>query len=529
MNSYYLSSIQDDVYRATLKRFDDNNIVFRIWAKDSAIFSGADEGKWLDWLQEPELIRASLPQLRARAEALQARGFTSIVLLGMGGSSVSPIMFKEILAPSENFFVLDTTHPDAIFKLTQQIKLEKTLFIVASKSGSTLEPLVLYRHFYEALVAAHVDDPFSHFIAITDPVTYLEKEASEHGFLPGAFGKSGIGGRFSGLSVFGIMPALLMNIDVQRLLDATVAMVHESGPTISAKEIEGLRLAAFLLMGLSEQRYQLAIHLDDRLIAVGYWLEQLIAESLGKHNFGIVPLVGTHRVSHRDDTMNLFIGLNHDELKNNAAQKQPSFCIHLDDLHDLGSLMFSCQLAIACVGAGLKINPFDQPDVENSKKHTREILANMSANPLQTTRIKKSLPPISQEIAKIKPGDFGALLCFIDESPRHHQLLIQLKDSFEEKTSVPFLIQYGPRYLHSTGQLFKGGYNRGHFFVITGPYHHDYVSNHNELMFSMIHFGQALGDIAALQEAHRHVVHYHFTDIEHDIATLAKQIADNKE
>lgn len=494
-----LQSIQ-----ALLAKLDDDHGNFRLWAKDASIFTGTDEAAWLDWLTEPKDLLATVSSLKTLHDKIRAQ-FSSVVLLGMGGSSLSARVFQQILAPtSTQFLVLDTIHPDTLENIERSIDLTKTLFIVASKSGSTLEPNLLYEHFRDRLINASVADPFRHFMAITDPVTSLEQESVENGFLPGAFGKPGIGGRYSGLSVFGIVPAIFMGIDVERLLNETVLMAKALGPSVQAHDNGAATLAAFLVANLAKSN-QVFIHLPAELCSLGSWLEQLIAESLGKDGKGIVPVVTGQQFSNQAlESSHVVISFKDDT---KAEFPAPHFHVMLTDKYEIGAVMFGFQMAVAILGSIIKVNPFNQPDVESSKKRTKEIIDQLAKGQNTDDALAVSSLEITQFIAAIQPGDYVAILSFLDETNDNGELLAALKTALEQKTSAPTLVQTGPRYLHSTGQLFKGGKNNGHFLVITGPYESDLLSSRDNLTFAAIHYSQALGDILALKECGRRVLH----------------------
>ncbi len=515
--------------RKVLDDIDANNTIFRLWAKDATLFSGTNEGDFLDWLKEPESLLHNLDPLYDLRDAIIARGFSSMVLLGMGGSSLSPLMFKRVFQATYPFYVLDTIHPSAIARLSVSINLTETLFIVSSKSGTTLEPLLLYRYFLAKLGEQASDDPFSHFMAITDPHTALEKEAHQSGFLHGPFGKPGIGGRFSGLSAFGIMPAILMGIDVERLLLSARSMANDCGPSIGAQDNPAAELAAFLLASLKDGQDQILIHLSPTLKSFGLWLEQLIAESLGKNGFGLVPIIFDSDAEITNRT-HIYIVYG-DETKSLCLTKDsPRIVMELNDRYDLGGLMYLFQMAVALIASVVKINPFDQPNVERSKQLTKEVLQALEHGDKLTPKPVRSFShgsfsgDVEQFIAALKPNHYCALLAFLDDTDENSLALLRLRSAVQEKTKVPVMLEFGPRYLHSTGQLFKGGADNGHFLVVTGPYPHDMPSAHNGLWFSDVHLGQALGDIRAMKESGRSVLHVHLADVHVGLDNLCKRI-----
>lgn len=528
------------LFSDTLARFDQDHIIFRLWAKDSSIFTGHDEASMLDWLNEPAEIQISLPALKAIKNDISSHNFSATVLLGMGGSSLSPKVFQAMLAPesTESFYVLDTIHPDAIARLSRGIDLKKTLFIVASKSGSTLEPNLLYRYFLSRLIEEGAQDPYQHFMAITDPVTSLEQESMENGFLKGPFGKPGIGGRYSGLSPFGILPAWLMGIDVERLLKNAVAMEHATGPSVLAQHNPAGPLGAFLATCVAHAKDQLLIHLSPALASFGMWLEQLIAESLGKNGTGIVPIIAD-----ADDdspsiaSAHIVIGLASElsampALKRDHEKDAAIFRITINDEYEVGALMFRFQMAVALTASVLKINPFNQPDVEKSKLRAKEIIAKImngiapieEAPPFDLGNLE-IFGDLAGFFAHVGRTDYCAVLSYLDETWDHVLKLKTLKSAIAQKTQSATMLQTGPRYLHSTGQLFKGGKNNGHFLVITGPYAEDRPSGMGVLSLGDVHLSQALGDILALRESGRRVLHIRLKDITFGLHDLIKVIS----
>ena len=450
--------------------------------------------------------------------------FKHIVLMGMGGSSNGPRVFQAILAPhSHNFHIIDTIHPTAIKKLEDKLDLAQTLFIVASKSGSTLEPHLLYEYFFGKLKALGLSEPARHFMAITDPTTLLEQESQEQGFLPGPFGNPLIGGRYSALSAFGIMPALLMNIDVELILTNAKLMAQRCRET-QLDHNPGARLGIFLGTHAQAGRNELVFYFSPSVKALGWWLEQLIAESLGKNNSGILPIIDsdTHILSEKSIICHINLA---GENINNINTNIPSFSIELENIYELGAEMFRWQIAVSIAGIILELNPFDQPDVEKSKIQARAILDQMIKNPAQDVLainniISKNSPGLviyNQDInnftAKIIHKNYIALLSYLEDTETNKAYEEKLKSDLSKHFNKPVLIQQGPRYLHSTGQFFKGGFNEGCFFLVTGPYSTELPSNYPALGIKDIHLSQALGDARAMAEDGRHILHIHFKDL----------------
>lgn len=519
-----------DSFQEILTWFDENHINFRLWARDSHVFSGNNESAMLDWLDEPQDMYNNLGSLLDIKDRIERQDFSFTVLLGMGGSSLSARVFQEILAPHtiNNFFIVDTIHPHAIARLEKLLDLKKTLFIVSSKSGSTIEPNLLYHYFYDRLTKAGVSDPYVHFMAITDPISPLEQESQECGFLSGPFGKPGIGGRYSGLSPFGVMPALLMDIDVKPLLLKAIEMARSLGPSICVNDNEASSLAAFMAACKKNYRDQLIIHLSPSLRPFGMWLEQLVAESLGKDDDGLVPIVAYGGISFTPAHMHVLIELDGEPIVTNELKDEPVFRMSIKDQNYLGALMFYWQMATALFASVFKLNPFDQPDVERSKTLAKELL--MKGVPeTQDHALKRKGLDLDQDklgsfLMKIKPDDYLVLVSYLDETEESTDRLNELRAALQKSLEVPILVQVGPRYLHSTGQLFKGGRNNGHFLLLTAPYLEDRSSALDHHMFSDVHLSQALSDLMALKEKHRQTHYIHLNDEARGLTQLLSMV-----
>lgn len=478
----------------------------------------------LDWLSSPEDQLRSLDSLKNIKNNIKKYNFNSFVLMGMGGSSNGPRVFQAMLGSDfNNFHIIDTIHPAAIKKLEDKLDLAHTLFIVASKSGSTLEPQLLYKYFYSQLEALGVDEPARHFMAISDPITPLEQESQEQGFLPGPFGDPLIGGRYSALSAFGIMPALLMNIDAELLLKNAQTMAKRCRESELLNN-PGAQLGVFLGSNAEEGRNELVFYFSDSLKPLGWWLEQLIAESLGKNNSGILPIIDSNTHINNKKTIVCYINLSGEKITH-IHNNIPSFSLELENIYELGAEMFRWQIAVSIAGIILGLNPFDQPDVEKSKIQARAILDQMIKNPdqdfLATPKQKNEESAgliiykhsMSKFLAQARDKSYVALLSYLDETRTHGAYLEKLKMSLSNLLKKPVLIQQGPRYLHSTGQFFKGGSNEGCFFLLTGAYITNLPSVYPALGIKDIHLSQALGDARAMTEAGRHIIHIHFKDL----------------
>ncbi|USN50055.1 MAG: hypothetical protein H6731_07210 [Myxococcales bacterium] len=496
---------------------------------------GKNETLMLDWLNEPREMLGMIDNLKDLSDKIKQLNFESIVLMGMGGSSLAVKVFQDVLAPNTNekFFVLDTIHPDMLERLERTIDISKTLFVVSSKSGTTLEPNLLYQHFLSKLKEAGIENHFEHFIAITDTGTSLAEEANKNQFITSVKGNPLIGGRYSALSPFGIFPALLMGIDVQNLLEKSLQMTQECGPAILPERNPGVLLGLFLGVNTLCAHDQLVVYISPSLKSFGSWLEQLIAESLGKNHGGIVPLVeGDLEHVALPHSMHCVLELEGEPIDPSIKQelrKNHSNCIYLKipDRSAIGSEMFRWEIAISTAAIILKLNPFDQPDVEKSKQQALLIIdqiknkkfvgpknACYSSDAVEIFSPgsdKETINVMASFFTAIKDGDYCAILSYLDETPENNSHVDSLAAKIRQHL-VPAIVQHGPRYLHSIGQLFKGGKNNGHFILITGPYKKDFSSSMG-INFKDIHLSQALGDFQTMIDDNRHILHVHLKDV----------------
>ncbi len=471
---------------AALADLDRNDVVRRIWGRDWTVWKDLDReiSNRLGWLEAPGAAWQDLPGLKAFAAAVRDVGFRRAVVLGMGGSSLAPEVFARIFPTAPDGLdleVLDTTEPGAVAAAGARLDPEKTLFLVSSKSGTTAEVAALFSYFYDRVLAAlgrgHAG---SRFAAITDPGTPLESLARDLGFRRVLSGRPDIGGRFSALSAFGLAPAALKGLDLERLLDPAQAMA-EACRVPAASSNPGARLGAILGTAARQGRDKLVLVLPPPLRPLAGWLEQLIAESTGKEGRGIVPVIASRTASPEAGPDRLVVEIGPAAA---AAAKTdvPVIRLALEDPYDLAGHFFLWEFATAVAGQVLGINPFDQPDVEWTKKRTRELLAGPAAGASGAGRpgrpdagLRVVLPGAAEEprqalvrfLAGRREGDYLALLSFLPRSPAVDGLVAALASGLKLKTGLPVTVGIGPRYLHSTGQLHKGDGNRGLFMMLT--------------------------------------------------------------
>ncbi len=434
-----------------------SELVERIWNRDATLWTGADENRWLGWLDEPLRMQERIEELEAFALGVHEDGLTDVVLAGMGGSSLAPEVLRRTFR-AESFHVLDTTHPKAIRALERKLDLTKTLFLVSSKSGSTLETRSHMDYFWEQMGDG------SHFAAITDPGSDLERTAGERGFRATFPGEPTIGGRYSALSMFGLVPAALMGVDLDRLLLRTAEMVEacrldDGNP--------GLELGDRLGTGWREGRDKLQINPNPG--GFGLWAEQLIAESTGKQGKGLVPAPG----------------------ETGEAPDRQNEEVRIENEYELGHEFFRWEFGTAVAGALIGINPFDQPNVQEAKDRTKAIL-DSGDDP--------ELEPEGEPFAAAGAGDYVAILAFVEPSEENDRRIEMLVDRARKETGCVVTRGYGPRYLHSTGQLHKGGPPTGVFLQVVDDLGEELPIPGQEFGFGRLIRAQAAGDYAALRE-----------------------------
>jgi transaldolase/glucose-6-phosphate isomerase len=521
---------------ATLARAATAGWSRRLWAGDAELWTGGGEADWVGWLGAGLGQAVDLTALEALAQWAKASGADHAILLGMGGSSLGPFVLAETLSAAAGFpslLVLDSTDPDEIRRVEAAIDVRRAIFIVSSKSGTTLEVDLLRRYFFERVQdALGSDRAAARFVAITDPGTPLESLARAQGYAFVLAGEPRIGGRFSVLSNFGLAPAALMGLDVRGALSDAALQVHACSAGSPAGANPGLRLGVVLGEAALAGRDKLTLLMSARVGALGAWLEQLIAESTGKNGQGVIPVddeppgsvdaYGADRVfarvrlaSEPKDAL--------DALAEALAKAgHPVVTITLNGPETLFQEFFRWEIATATLGAVLGINPFDQPDVESAKVRARQIisgeaptdgagLALLREGPLtlyaQTARPAASfIEALRLHLAQGAVGDFYGLLAFIDRKPANERALRDLRRQLFEATTLATVVGFGPRFLHSTGQAFKGGPNRGVFLQITSRRLADLEVPSLSARFGEIQTAQAAGDLAVMVERGRRIL-----------------------
>ncbi len=443
-----------------------SELIASIWERDPTTWTGGEEAKWLGWLDEPRRMRERVSELTGVADAVVGEGLDAVVLLGMGGSSLAPEVLRRTFRVA-SFHVLDTTHPQAIRDLEGRIDLARTLFVVSSKSGTTLETRSHADHFWQA-----TGEDGSRFVAITDPGSPLEDLATERGFRHCFAGEPTIGGRYSALSPFGIVPAALMGIDVDRLL----AAAEEAADACRRQDPNpGYELGSRFGTGWREGRDKICIADTDG--GFGLWAEQLIAESTGKLGKGLVPAPGESA----------------EGPDRQAARPE------IAEPYALGAEFFRWEFAVAVAATYLEINPFDQPDVQAAKDKTNEVLGTGQDPSLREEGSVDGL------LAQATGGDYLCVQAFIPPSPENDVRIESLVRELRARTGLVVTHGYGPRYLHSTGQLHKGGPNTGLFLQVVDDGGEELPIPGRPFGFRRLIRAQAAGDFESLRERGRRV------------------------
>jgi len=539
--------------------------VRRLWKRDAALWTGADEAKWLGWLNIAQEELDDVDRFKELATDVRKAKFTHAVLLGMGGSSLGAEVFARTFGPQQDYpklLVLDSTDPAQIKAIEDAIDLGSTLFIVSSKSGTTLEPNILKDYFYARAQAVLGNAKAgAHFIAITDPGSKLADLAGMEHFRKVCVGKSDIGGRYSVLSDFGLVPAVTMGVDVGALLTSTMKMVRSCGADVPPGTNPGVTLGIILGVMATKGRDKLTIIASPGISDIGAWLEQLIAESTGKQGKGIIPVdgepLGAPELYGKD---RLFAYLRLDEDSNAALDEgvskleqagHPVVRIAVSNRTQIGQEFFRWEIATAVAGAILRINPFDQPDVEASKIKTRklmEVYEQRGSLPAETPLFEEGgikvfaddnngkilhqagdgtalVGSLKAHLARAHDGDYCGLLAYVAQNEAHSDALRDIRTAIRDRKKAATCVGFGPRFLHSTGQAYKGGPNTGVFLQITADHRSDLPVPGRNYTFGGVIDATARGDFEVLNERGRRAIRVHLgTDVAAGLARLKQAV-----
>ena len=520
-----------------------NRLIVRdatLWSQDPAEIEEINQR--LDWINAPRASHAIVNLAEVILEELLAEGYAQAVVLGMGGSSLAPEVYSRILKTSSisnakrmDLFVLDTTDPTVILKTQEKLDLGKTIFIVSSKSGTTVEVNALLNYFWLEVEKQTSGHPGKHFIAITDPGTVLAKLGFEKGFRKVVEANPNVGGRFSALIEFGLIPAVLCGYDGHRLLDRAENFMLSSEHIEELTQNHGVLLGVFLAEAYLAGKDKLTIFPNGRMPSFGAWLEQLIAESSGKSGKGILPIDGEailDKDQYHQDRIFIQLGL---EKNTSQTDKKyfisghPLISIQMDEIHDLGAMFYLWEIAVSLACALIETNAFDQPNVQMSKSITTQLLNDYSSgqkldegNQIYSDQIvevygsslisgnfNKLTDIFHSFLGEVTVGDYLAINAFLPMDDSTLDEIYQLREKLGKRFSLPTTLGFGPRFLHSTGQLHKGGKNNGYFIVLTEEKARDLEIPNQGITFGRLQLLQAIGDTRALEQMERKVIRIH--------------------
>ena len=545
--TFSLSEKLKQAYRSENQKAIEEKRISRIWEKDASVWTGEDEAKWLGWLDIVGEELGNLETYREFRRDIETANFKDVLLMGMGGSSLCP----EVLAKTfgvDHFHILDSTVPAQVLTAESRLDIANTLFIVASKSGTTLEPNCFKQYFFDRVSkAVGPENAGEQFVAITDPGSKMQTIAETDGFRKVMFGKPEIGGRFSALSAFGLTAAAAMGLDVEKLLNSAASMARSCRAT-NPNENPGSILGTILGVCHREGRDKLTIFTPTEFADLGAWLEQLIAESTGKNGISIIPvdreplqtadMYGNDRVF-----VNFTVkGAKVDEdtqtdLADIVEAGHPMVTIELNDKYSLGQEFFRWEFATAVAGSIMGINPFNQPDVESAKVEARKLTeayeasgslpgedpfftedgialftSKEYADELRNSVDEQSIAGfLEAHLWNLGEMDYFALLAYIEMDPEHEDVLQQMRTQVLQHYNVATCLGFGPRFLHSTGQAYKGGANNGLFLQITADDPVDIPVPGQKYTFGVVKSAQARGDFQVLLDRERRAVRVHLS------------------
>jgi transaldolase/glucose-6-phosphate isomerase len=564
------ASLPSDLDSAVKKNINDWRAagkVRRLWQGDASLWTSDDEDRWLGWLGITEEQIDNVAKLKSFADEIKSAGFSDILLLGMGGSSLCPEVLSLTYPQTPGYphlHILDSTDPAQIRSVEKKVNLVKTLFIVSSKSGSTLEPNIYKQYFFERVKQTiGADKAGSHFIAITDPGSKMQKVAERDRFRHIFYGLPSIGGRYSALSNFGMVPAAAMGLDIDRFLKRTKEMVEACKPTSPVEQNPGAMLGIIMGTAAKLGRDKITLITSPGISDLGAWLEQLIAESTGKLGKGIIPVdretLGAPG-AYGSDRIFAYLRLSSETDATQASKiaalekaGQPVVKIVLPDTYDLGQEFFRWEIATAVAGSILGINAFNQPDVEASKIVTKQLTSEYESkgslpaekpildedgiklftdekNESELARVVAGLRPAGNTIenylrahlSRLGTGDYFALLAYVEMNAEHESLLQTLRMSVRDQKRVATVLGFGPRFLHSTGQAYKGGPNSGVFLQVTCDDSQDLPVPEQKYTFGVVKAAQARGDFQVLADRKRRALRVHIgSDVKAGLTKLS--------
>ena len=556
----HLGSYQAAV-EAKLREFNDRDFTTDFWQKQADLWVDDPSAQqsvrsFMGWLRVAEVMLPAVPEIEDFAREIKAAGFRHVVVMGMGGSTMTPIVFRQAFEQAAHglpLSVLDTTNPGTVREIEAAVPLAETLFVVASKSGTTAEPLAFGDYFYARLRELRGDKAGENFVAITDPGSKFVAQATAEGYRRIFLNFPEVGGRFSALSYFGLVPAALYGIDIKTLLERTLGMMRANGAEGPVEHNPGLELGVALGVLAQQGRDKLTLVVPDALSDFGLWLEQLVAESTGKEGKGILPLAGdplNGPAVYGTDRVFVYVGYEGQADEENCrkvaalqAAGHPVITILLHDALDLGQEFFRWEVATAVASAVLRINPFDQPNVQAAKTATDQLMKVV----VEKGALPQTTPPVVEEnglayyastsgasaadvlrafFGQAKPSDYLCIQAYLQETPALNVALQELRALVQRQLHIATAAGYGPRFLHSTGQYHKGGPNTGLFLQLTTDHTPDLPLPGRPYTFGTFQNAQAAGDLQALHDYNRRTLRVHLgsTGAEAGVATLLKAL-----
>ena len=541
--TYRLGQHQAEI-DAKIKALNDQDFTTRFWQKDATLWTQDAEAQksirfYMDWLTTPDVMAGNVGEIQQFVQKAKADGFQHAVVMGMGGSSMAPIVFERSFprgADALPLSILDTTDPGTVAALEKSLPLRETLFMVSSKSGTTAEPLAFNDYFYAKLKALKGDKAGENFVACTDPGSHMVDQAKKEGFRHTFENFPGVGGRFSALTYFGLVSAALHGVDVGQLLAGAQAMMRDCGSQGAVAGNPGLALGTALGVLAQQGRDKLTLITPDSLSSLGLWLEQLFAESTGKQGKGILPVAGEplgRPDEYGQDRVFVYVGYegetdqaNQDKLAALEAAGHPVISLLMKEPLDLGREFYRWEIAVAVVGIVLQINPFDQPDVQAAKTATDKLMKEVTEKGKlpsagQPTATQAGISYYAEVpgtdaasvlkafFAQAAPGNFVTLQAYLHETDHLNQQLADFRQLVQDKLRVATTSGYGPRFLHSTGQYHKGGPNVGLFVQFTADHPQDLPLPGRTYTFGTFENAQAQGDLQALRDKGRRAIHIH--------------------
>jgi transaldolase/glucose-6-phosphate isomerase len=533
--TYELGQYQANV-DAQIQKFNEQNFTEGFWQKEASLWTQDAEAQqsirsFMGWLRVAETMVAAVPEIDQFVQEVRAAGFKHVVVMGMGGSSMAPIVFQKSFERSADglpISILDTTDPGTVRQIEESVPLTETLFIVASKSGTTAEPLAFGDYFYDRLKQLKGDKAGENFVAITDPGSKFIEAATKEGYRKIFLNFTEVGGRFSALTYFGLVPAALYGIPVGEVLERAIRMMRACGAYGSVTENPGLELGAALGVLAEQGRDKLTLVVPQSLHDLGLWLEQLIAESTGKLGKGILPVAGEPLAEpslYGQDRVFVYVGYQNEADEANQQKLQalqqaghPVISIRMQEPLDLGQEFYRWEVATAVASAVFGINPFDQPNVQAAKTATDRLMKEVTENghlPEEEKALSAdglsyygvpaagNASELLTQFFQTNPGDYVSIQAYLTESPALNEAMDQLRALLQKRLHVATTFGYGPRFLHSTGQYHKGGPNTGLFLQLTAENPNDLPLPGRSYTFGTLKNAQAQGDLQALRDYDR--------------------------